>query len=173
MAHGGGLRLNLDGRRPLPPAAGAARLLDFSRAQRLHAELLQLLAPQPQGLGALGVVAQVAVARHLQGPDQAVHRAAAAPGVVVDAEVGEARHGQQDLLGGRAQPVVLEEQRGELGEAAERSVLHHGDLVLLQVEALQLGELGEHVVPQNLERKTCGGSAEISSVADSSLKAPM
>ncbi|TNN50351.1 hypothetical protein EYF80_039433 [Liparis tanakae] len=65
-------------------------------------------------------------------------------------EVGEAGEREQDLLGGGLQPVVLEEQGGELGEAAERSVLHHGDVVLLEVQALQLGELGEHVGPQNL-----------------------
>lgn len=124
------------------------------RAQRLHVQLLHLLAPERRGLGALGVVAQVAVAGDLQGPHQAVQRAAAAPGVVEEAEVGEAGQGEQHLLGGRFQPVVLKEQRGELGEAAERLVLHHRDDVLLEVQALQLRELGEHVVPQNLEMET-------------------
>ncbi len=82
----------------------------------------------------------------------------AIPGVVIDTEVGKARQREQDLFGGCFQPVVLEEQGGELGEAAECSVLHHGDVVLLEVQALQLGELGEHVVPQNLrgEMSTVG-----------------
>lgn len=121
------------------------------RTQGLHTQLLQLLAPQRLGLRTRGVVAQVAVARHLQGRDQAVQRAAAAPGVVVETEVGEAGQGEQDLLRGCFQSVVLEEQGGELGEAAERSVLHHGDVILLKVQALQLGELGEHIVSQNLK----------------------
>lgn len=77
--------------------------------------------------------------------------AVAAPGVVIETEVGKARQREQDFLRGCCQAVVLKEQSGELGEAAEGSVLHHGDVILLEVQALQLGELGEHVVPQNLK----------------------
>lgn len=105
-------------------------------AEQLHIQLLQFVAPHRQGPGTLGVVAQVAVARQLHGPDQAVQGTVAGPGVVVDAEVGEAGHGEQDLLGRRPQTVVLEEQRRELREAGERSLLHHRDVVLLQVHAL-------------------------------------
>lgn len=161
VAHGRGLWLHFDLWRPrLSPlsAPWPPVHLVVIRTQRLHAQLLQLLAPQRLGLRTLGVVAQVAVARHLQGPDQAVQRTVATPGVVIDTEVGKARQREQDLFGGCFQSVVLEEQGGELGEAAERSVLHHGDVVLLEVQALQLGELGEHVVPQNLrgEMSTVG-----------------
>lgn len=122
-------------------------------AQRVNVYLLQLLTFQWQGLHTLGVVAQVTIARHLQHPDQAVQWAVAAPGVVIETEVGKARQREQDVLRGCCQAVVLKEQSGELGKASEGSLLHHGDLILLEVQALQLGELGEHVVPQNLKNE--------------------
>lgn len=75
----------------------------------------------------------------------------AVPGVVIETEVGEARQRQQDLLRGCFEAVMLEEQRPELGEATKGSILHHGDDVLLEVQALQLCELREHVVSQNLK----------------------
>lgn len=148
MAQERDLRLRFDRRRPRSPTSNPWPPV---RTQRLQSQHLQLLAPQRLGLRTLGIVAQVAVAGHLQGPDEAVQWAEAVPGVVIETEVGKAGQREQDLLGGCSQSVVLEEQRGELGEAAERSVLHHGDVVLLEVQALQLGELGKHVVPQNLK----------------------
>lgn len=128
--YGGDLRLHSD-LRPLRHLS-----VSVGGAQQLHIQLLQFVAPHRQGSGTLGVVAQVAVAGQLHGPDQAVQGTVAVPGVVIDAEVGEAAHGEQDLLGRRPQTVVLEEQRSELREAGERSILHHRDVVLLQVQAL-------------------------------------
>lgn len=112
------------------------RHLSVGGAQQLRVQLLQFVAPHRQGPGALGVVAQVAVAGQLHGPDQGFQGTVAVPRVVIDTEVGEADHGEQDFLGRCPQTVVLEEQRSELSEASERSVLHHGDVVLLQVQAL-------------------------------------
>lgn len=130
MTYGGDLWLDFDLRptRHLSVSVGGT--------QQLRVYLLHFVALHREGLGALGVVAQVTVAGQLHGPDQAVQGAVADPGVVVDAEVGEAGHGEQDLLGGCPQSVVLEEQGGELSETGERSILHHGDVVLLQVQAL-------------------------------------
>lgn len=151
MAQKRDLRLRFDWWRPCSPTSA---LWPPVHTQRLHSQHLQLLAPQRLGFRTLGIVAQVAIARHLQGPDQAVQWAEAVPGVVIETEVGKAGQREEDLLGGCSQSVVLEEQGGELGEAAERSVLDHGDVVLLEVQALQLGELGKHVVPQNLKGDT-------------------
>lgn len=156
VAHGCGFWLHLYWWRPQTPyicASWSTVHLIVTSAQWIHTELLQLVAFQLGWLRAFSKIAQVAVARHLQGPNQAVQRAVTAPGVVIDPEVAEVRQREQDLLGRSSQSVVLEQQRGELGEPAERALLHHGDVILLEVKALQLRELGEHVVPQNLNRE--------------------
>ena len=96
MAHGGGLWFHFHGWRLWFPSIPVLSLIACT--QQIHVQLLQLLAPQRLGLGTLGVVTQIAVARQLQGPDQAVQRAAATPGVVIDTEVGEARQRETMLL---------------------------------------------------------------------------
>ena len=76
------------------------------------------------------------MARYLQVADQAVQVTVAAPGVVVDTQVLEARQGDEDLLGQHLQVVVLQQQCGQSVEAGEGALLDHVDLVLLQVQAL-------------------------------------
>lgn len=72
-----------------------------------------------------GMVPQVTVAGHLQGANQTVECAAAAPGVVMETQVAQGWHGDESLLAERAQTVVLQQKGGEVYQAQEHPLLQH------------------------------------------------
>lgn len=64
-----------------------------------------------------------------------LQRAKTIPGIIVQTQVCETWHGDQRLFAQGLQAVVLQQQRCEAPQALEGSLLHKGDLVLLQIQA--------------------------------------